>query len=251
MFELNKGIHYKTGSPEPKFPDDGKLRLFSMRFCPFAARVHLVLNIKRIPYNVAYIDLQDKPEWLTKYSPLGKVPAVLIPGAVDPLIESMVISEYLEEQYPTPALYPKDPLAKARDRVFIERFNTVAVPIIKLFINPSTEVENEAKQVVEFLKFLDQEYTRRGTKFFFGNSHPGMADLMIWPWIEKLPFGTKRIGKTVDIKNYPNLAKWEKLMLEQEAVQLFFVAPEDTETFFDERKKGQAPYNLLAERKLG
>lgn len=81
-----------------------------MRFCPYAHRVHLVLDAKKIPYHSIFINLNDKPEWLTEYSPLGKVPALqLITADGKPaLIESLIIAEYLDEMYPEPRLFPKD-----------------------------------------------------------------------------------------------------------------------------------------------
>lgn len=45
-----------------------------MKFCPFAQRVHLVLDAKKIPYNICWINLTEKPEWLSKVSALLKVP---------------------------------------------------------------------------------------------------------------------------------------------------------------------------------
>lgn len=125
-----------SGSQAPKFPDDGKLRLYSMRFCPFAHRAHLVLEAKNIPYHTAYIDLHQKPEWLTQKSPLGKVPALEIPSVKgDPLIESLIIADYLDEQYPQNPLNSKDPLQKARDRILIERFNAFIGPFYRLMFN--------------------------------------------------------------------------------------------------------------------
>lgn len=87
------------GSQIPKFPEDGKLRLYSMRFCPFAQRSHLVLEAKNIPYHTANINLKEKPEWLVQKSPLGKVPALEIPSEKgDPLIESLIIADYLDDK---------------------------------------------------------------------------------------------------------------------------------------------------------
>lgn len=117
----------------PKFAEDGKLRLYSMRFCPYAQRAHLVLEAKKIPYHTAFINLKQKPEWLTQKSPLGKVPALEIPSAKgDPLIESLVIADYLDDQYPQNPLSAKDPLQRARDRILVERFNAVIGPYYKL-----------------------------------------------------------------------------------------------------------------------
>lgn len=171
------------GEAEPKFPDDGKLQLFSMRFCPYAQRIHIVLEAKKIPYHTFNIDLSNKPEWLTKYSPLGKVPALLLPETGQPfLYESLVIADYLDEKYPERPLHPKDPLAKALDKLFVERFANITNAFYKLIIK--REVEAKAELTIGF-DGLEAELNKRGTPFF-GGKEPGMADYMIWPWIERI-----------------------------------------------------------------
>lgn len=109
-----------------------------MRFCPYAQRAHLVLEAKNIPYHTANINLKQKPEWLTQKSPLGKVPALEIPSVKgDPLIESLIIAEYLDEQYPQNPLIAKDPLQRARDKILIERFNSFITPFYRLVYSES------------------------------------------------------------------------------------------------------------------
>lgn len=44
-----------------------------MRFCPYAQRTVLILNAKKVPYEVVNINLTEKPEWLTSKSPFGNV----------------------------------------------------------------------------------------------------------------------------------------------------------------------------------
>jgi len=175
------------GSQPPKFAEDGKLRLYSMRFCPFAQRAHLVLEAKKIPYHTAYINLTEKPEWLVEKSPLLKVPALELPGATTgPLIESLVISDYLDEAYPTNPLHSKDPLQKAYDRILIERFTACIGPFYKIAFSENG-AEGCPGAITEFSAGLDvfeAELRKRGNKFF-GGAKPGMLDYMIWPWCER------------------------------------------------------------------
>lgn len=53
------------------------------------------------------------PAYLAK-SPMGKIPC--LETAAGFLVETSVILDYLEEIYPTPALYPADPWARAKTR---------------------------------------------------------------------------------------------------------------------------------------
>lgn len=59
--------------PGDALPDyNGKLRLFAMRFCPYAHRSVLVLNAKNVPYDLVFVNLDSKPDWLYNFSPRGK-----------------------------------------------------------------------------------------------------------------------------------------------------------------------------------
>lgn len=156
-----------------------------MRFCPYAQRTHIILEAKKIPYHTVNINLTDKPEWLTKYSPLGKVPALGLPTEKgQPFIhESMVIADYLDEKYPERLLYPSDPLEKAKDRLLIERFSIVTNAFYKAAVKGDADGKIE---ISEGLDIFEAELKKRGTAFFGGNKEPGMLDYMIWPWCERL-----------------------------------------------------------------
>ena len=155
-----------------------------MRFCPFAHRAHLVLNAKNIPYHVAYINLTEKPEWLVNVSPLTKVPALEIPGESEPLIESLIIADYLDEKYPENPLNSTDPLQKARDRVLVERFNAFISPFYRLFFLNQGVESGVLTELTNVLDIYEKELRERKTQFF-GGSKPGMLDYMIWPWCER------------------------------------------------------------------
>lgn len=155
-----------------------------MRFCPYAQRIHIVLEAKKIPYHTFNINLTDKPEWLTKYSLLGKVPSLgLTTEKGQPFIhESLVIADYLDEKYPEKRLYPTEPVAKALDRLLIEQFNGVITAYYKAINDP-----NALDDLAKGLDTFEAELKKRGTAFFSGKV-PGMLDYMIWPWFERIAF---------------------------------------------------------------
>lgn len=84
-------------------------------------RVKIVLHEKGLAYKRITLDLgkkeQRNPEFL-KLNPYGKVPVIDDNGKI--LFESCIINEYLDEQYPQPALMPKDPYLRARGRILVD-----------------------------------------------------------------------------------------------------------------------------------
>lgn len=160
-----------------------------MRFCPYAHRAHLVLDAKKIPHHIVYINLTEKPEWLTEVSALGKVPALHLQNLPDKplLIESLIIADYLDEAYPENQLHPKNPVAKAADRILVERLSAISMPFYKAFYGTETaEIDPELfNQILVGIDIYENELKVRGSKFF-GGDKPGMLDYMIWPWFERL-----------------------------------------------------------------
>jgi len=97
------------------------IKLYDFGPSPNCQRVEIALHEKGLSYDIEPIDLrkreQKKPEFL-KLNPYGKVPVIVDGEKV--LFESCIINEYLDEQYPTPPLMPKDPYKRARIRVLTD-----------------------------------------------------------------------------------------------------------------------------------
>lgn len=184
-----------------------------MRFCPYAQRIHLVLDTKAIPYKTIYINLANKPEWLTKFSPLGKVPALgLITETNSPyLVESLIVADYLDEAYPgTAPLHPTGSLAKALDRLLVDRFGALfGQTVYRLMTGKS---DNDTFPAL--LKGLDEfelELKQRTGPFFGQNrNEPAMLDLMIWPFFERTAMLKPLLGEAYDLpqERYPSLVKY-------------------------------------------
>ncbi len=93
-----------------------------LKLCGFASsnsynKVKVVLLEKEISFEEELVMVSQDPAMLER-SPMGKVPFLDLGGGRT-LSESQVILEYLEDAYPQPALYPAEPLAKARCRELI------------------------------------------------------------------------------------------------------------------------------------
>jgi len=94
------------------------LKVYQLAGCPFALRTRIVLNEKRVPYEVLNIDRKAKPREMLEVSPGGTSP-VIFDGEVR-LRDSVVINEYLEERYPAPPLMPREPGPRGELRLLID-----------------------------------------------------------------------------------------------------------------------------------
>jgi len=92
------------------------MKIISFTICPFVQRVTAMLEAKKIPYEVEFISLRDKPQWFLDISPNGQVP-VLVTDDGEALFESEAIVEYLDEAYP-PLTPNRTPIEKSRDRAW-------------------------------------------------------------------------------------------------------------------------------------
>jgi glutathione S-transferase len=83
--------------------------------------VKQVLLEKGIPFTEEYVPTMSADEAVLSDSPLGKIPFIRTPQGA--LCESHVILEYLEAQYPSPALLPADAFAAAKVRELVTFMN--------------------------------------------------------------------------------------------------------------------------------
>lgn len=107
-----------------------KLVLVSHALCPYVQRAAIVLHEKGVEAERVDVDLAAKPRWFLDLSPLGKTPVLVVDG--EALFESAVICEYLEETV-SPRLHPPEPLARARERAWMEFGSAVLGGIAQLY----------------------------------------------------------------------------------------------------------------------
>jgi glutathione S-transferase len=240
--------HLATGSTLPP-AKDGILRIYSMRFCPYAQRALLVADAKGIPHDVVNANLKQKPEWLLERNPAGKVPTIDTPKGS--LYESLVVADYLDEVYPTHPLNSPDPFQRALDRIWIENFSNIVSKFYKVLMNKDDMeiVKTNLKELFDGLETFNKELERRGTLFFGGADKPGMLDYMIWPWVERLPIFKLTLPAAYDYdaakKQHPKLEKWRQAMKEDPAVKANFLTPEIHHKFIVSHFAGSPDYDIL------
>jgi len=116
-----------------------------------------------------------QPEYM-KLNPNGVVPTLVHDG--EPVIESSVICEYLDDVFPEPALTPSDALGKARMRAWICYMNevptvAVRVPSFNRVFRPlryETMTEEQFEGHVGDMPLRQAFYRRMGTKSGFAEA---------------------------------------------------------------------------------
>lgn len=176
--------HLKKGDPLP--PYNGVLRLYNMRYCPWAQRTVLILNAKQVPYEVVNINLIEKPEWLVTKSPFTKVPSIEIEENIV-VYESAVTADYLEDVYTDRPLLPKDPLKRAQDKLVLEHFSKLTGIFYRVLKCPDTLDDESKADFYGVLEYIQNLLVKRNTNFIYSDDQPGYADYLIWPWFERLP----------------------------------------------------------------
>lgn len=189
-----------------------KPELISFKLCPFVQRSVIVLNEKKIDYDITYIDLKNPPDWFKQVSPLGKVPVLKVGDEV--LFESAVIMEYLDEVNP-PSLHPADPLLKAKNRAWIEFASTVIMAQFNMLMTKEKEASEGAEQELR-TKLAQLEQQVKGP--LFNGEEFALVDAAFAPIFMRLamleqwqPMGL--------LDNLPKVKQWSEAMLVRDSVK--------------------------------
>jgi len=99
-----------------------RLRVIGNYISPYVRKVLACLELKGLEYEIDPIAPFVGNDEFTRLSPLRRIP-VLVDGALV-LSDSSVICQYLEDQHPTPTLYPRGIADRARARWLEEYADT-------------------------------------------------------------------------------------------------------------------------------
>ncbi|XP_028278742.1 glutathione S-transferase omega-1-like [Parambassis ranga] len=230
---------FAKGSAAPGPVPKGHIRLYSMRFCPFAQRTRLVLNAKGIKHDTVNIHLKDKPDWFLEKNPLGLVPTLETPAG-EVIYESPIACEYLDEVYPEKKLLPSSPFGKAQQKMMLEQFSKVVPYFYKIPAgrNNGEDVSGLEAELKEKFSKLNEDLLKKKTKFFGGDSIT-MIDYMMWPWFERLEiFELKHcLDKT------PELKKWTECMMKDPAVKATAHSVDTFKAFYKSYAEGNPNYD--------
>lgn len=167
----------------------------------------MVLAEKQLPYELIEVDLKNKPRELYELNPYGKVPVLVDEGAA--IYESAIINEYLEEKYPDLPLMPKDLVARAKVRIWIDFCNT-RLQHAASQIRHGEEPEKATEQLKEHLKHLDRQMARQD---YIAGAY-SLADITYIPFFLR----QERYGVPID-NTLPHVKRWMEHLLGRPAVR--------------------------------
>ena len=205
-----------------------KYMLCSFVTCPWVQRAAIVLQEKKVAYDINYIDPDNRPDWFRAISPHAKVPVLQIDGNTA-LFESNAIAEFLDETT-APKLHPEDPVTRARNRAWTDYVTTFAGAVTAALYSDSEEdfIAKTAKIPAVFAK-LDEALALRGNDGpFFNGAKMSLVDAAYAPFLQRYTF-MNRLKSVGIIEKYPRLAAWRDSLLAAPAVKASTVAEIEAE----------------------
>lgn len=177
-------------------------------------RVRIALNFKEVKYDYRPVHLvndggeQKKPDF-TELNPKQEVPFFIHDG--HSLAQSMAILQYIDDTWPTPELFPKDPKLKSQCLQLCEIVNSGIQPIqnLKVLTVVASRYQADDKEkaswsrywIQEGFKALEQELEKTSGHFSIRDTVTA-ADLFLVPQC----YNAKRFK--VDFEtDFPNIFK--------------------------------------------
>jgi glutathione S-transferase len=194
-----------------------RYKLCSFMTCPWVQRAAIVLQAKQIPYDITYIDRNNRPAWFLAVSPHSKVPVLLIDDK-DALFESNAIAEYLDETT-TPRLHPQDPVARARNRAWTDFVPAFAGTISNTaYSDTEEEFTARAAKIADPFGKLDEALAKRGNAGpYFNGEAFSLVDAAYAPFLQRYTF-MDRLRPLGILETFPNLQAWRDALLAVPAV---------------------------------
>ncbi|HVO01644.1 MAG TPA: glutathione S-transferase family protein [Candidatus Cybelea sp.] len=188
----------------------------------FSRKVEIALREKGLSYEPVVVAFSQAEGYRPKHpavtaaNPKGQVP-VLVDGDLT-LFDSTVIFEYLEDAYPAPALYPREPAGRARCRLTeLEADEILFAPVRNLLYRTEPPLPDAARQAARVAagaeaeaelvrQFVGLDARLADRDYFcgaFSAADIGMFMTVLW---------TQRL-RGPRLAAYPALAAWYARML--------------------------------------
>ena len=218
------------------------LTLYDNPFSPFARKVRMVLRFKGLQFESIDALALDEHDRLVKVNPRAEVPVLVDRGFT--VTDSTDIVYYLEDRFPTPAVFPAEPELRAKARRWQRAADTLLDAIIhdiSIWTWPTHERPDEPPEGLlqagreDLRKVLTQlEDSLHAGDFVCGDL--SIADFALFPHISAL----KPLGILLEESTHPRLLRWNREMRSRAPVRndLDYVK----QCAFEKFMSGDSPY---------
>jgi len=168
-----------------------KIVIGNKQYSSWSMRPWLALKETGTPFEevVIGLDLPDTAQQIRKYSPSGRVAALIDSDTT--LWDSLSICEFLNEKFPQAQLWPKDARLRALARSvsaemhsgFANLRNDCSMKILKTFPGKPLRAETQA-EVDRIVEIWTGCLQTSGGPYLFG-AKPGIADAMYAPVVSR------------------------------------------------------------------
>ncbi|XP_014506981.1 probable glutathione S-transferase [Vigna radiata var. radiata] len=185
-----------------------EVRVLGKWASPFSNRVELALKLKGVTYEYSEEDLANKSDDLLRYNPVHKKVPILVHNG-NPLAESLIIVEYIDETWNNNPLLPQHPYERALARFWAKTLDDKILPALwNACWSDEKGREKATEEAIEALEILQEALKE---KRFFGGESIGLVDVaanFIGYWVEIL----QEIAglKLLTLEKFPKLYKWSQ-----------------------------------------
>jgi glutathione S-transferase len=194
-----------------------KYHLISSLTCPWVQRSVILLRVKKVDFDVTYINLREKPDWFLEISPHGKVPVLKVGDEV--LFESNAIAEFLDETF-EPRLHPADPIKRARNRAWTDFIPDFARGLTNINYAKSPEEVAEAIEVASgrLARVEDAIGRERGNDGpYFNGDKICLVDAGYGPFFQRFAIADSFL-KTALLDKFPRVKAWSNTLLSSDEI---------------------------------
>ncbi len=203
------------------------IKVISFKICPFVQRVTALLEAKKIPYEIDFINLNNKPQWFLDLSPTGQVP-VLITESGEALFESDAIVEYLDEVY-DPIEPGVSPEQRAKNRAWA--YQASKHYLVQCSAQRSPDPDILAERATKLGKAFEKAEKKLGKGPYFYGESLGNVDIAWLPLLHRAGV-IEKYARFDFLENYPKVKAWQKALLASGLAEKS--VPEDFEEAFTE-----------------
>jgi len=156
------------------------MTLYSRGDDPHSQRVRIVLAAKGLEARIVEVDPARPPEDLIDLNPFQSVPTLVDRDLV--VYGAGIISEYLDERFPAPALLPGDPAGRAQARVALHRVEQDWYALVPLLEGGDKRDEARSRRLM-----LEAAEPLLRVKPWFLSDHFSLLDAAVAPVLWRLP----------------------------------------------------------------